>query len=346
MGSCFRIHKEREEEERNFLENGGLLLEELITSFNGRSNPFRLFSKQELKRATKNYHQDGLLHQDGLHKWYKGTYEDRAISVKKLIVGYAPQKDIGWCINEVVVASHMNNHKNVLKLLGCCLETQAPTLVFEFAANGCLSYHIFEEELSPSYLSWESRLRIATEIADAVAYLHNGTSKLIVHRAINSYTILLDEHYVAKLFEFRLSISIPLGQTHVDGNLSSWYIGSIAPESNGTWRFTEKSDVYSYGVVLFEILTGKRVLNILKEIYGVVESSSWQVNRSFILADDNENDIRVYLRANIVKGNTEQLMACAELAIRCVKVNPEERPSMIEAAKELRRISRFQHDSL
>ncbi|KAF8391923.1 hypothetical protein HHK36_022263 [Tetracentron sinense] len=202
----------------------------------------------------------------------------------------------------------MNSHKNVLKLLGCCLETEIPMLVFEFAVGGCLSDHIYENPI----LSWESRLRIATEIADAVAYLHYGTSKPIIHRDIKSTNIFLDQHYVAKLFKFRLSISIPLGQTHVDGNLSSWYIGSIAPESNGTWRFTEKSDVYSFGLVL-----------------------------SFILADDNEEDIRVYLRANIVKGNTQQLMACAQLAIRCVKVNPEERPSMIEAANELRRISRL-----
>ncbi|KAF8391927.1 hypothetical protein HHK36_022267 [Tetracentron sinense] len=331
MWSCFRIPKEREEAERHFLENGALLLKELITSFNGISNPFRSFSEKVLKRATKNYHQDGFLHQDLAYKLYKGTYEDRSISVKKFTEEFS-QEYIGWCVKEVAVASKMSNHKNVLKLLGCCLETQVPTLVYEFAANGCLSDHIYEEELSPSYLSWESRLRIATEIADAVAYLHNGTSKPIIHRDIKSNNIFLDQHYVAKLFDFGLSISIPLGQTHVDADVTGTS-AFMAPELVPTGRYTEKSDVYSFGMVLFEILTGKTASDISKEFYNVQVFDEVEV--------EIEKNKRLYLEANVVKGNTEQLMACTELTIRCVKWNPDERPWMMEAAKELRRIRMF-----
>ncbi|KAF8391925.1 hypothetical protein HHK36_022265 [Tetracentron sinense] len=352
MWSCFRIHKESGEKKRHLLENGGLLLEELITSFNGRSNPFRSFSKQELKRATNNYNQDGIMDEDRFYKWYKGTSEDRAILVKKFI-SFASQEYIGQCIKDVVVASKMSNHNNVLKLLGCCLETEVPTLVYEFAGSGSLHQKIYEEELGPSkknpqILSWESRLRIATEIADAVAYLHLGTSQPIIHRDIQSHNILLEEHYVAKLTDFGHSISIPLGKTHVVADLSSFYIEFLAPESKPIWRFTEKSDVYSFGVLFSEILTGKRVVDILKEVYGVrvcdqLENSCQLPNSEVLLAEDNEEDIRVYLKANILTGNTEQLMACAQLAIRCVKWNPDERPSMMEAAKELRRIRRFQN---
>ncbi|KAF8391962.1 hypothetical protein HHK36_022302 [Tetracentron sinense] len=344
MWSCFRLPKDREKEEeefrffrrkakeKHFLENGGLLLEEMIKSFDGRPNPIRSFSQKELQRATNNYHQDGVLHQQHWsYKLYKGTYEDRPIWVKKFPANAPWGYIMELYINEVAVASQMSNHKNVLKLLGCCLETQVPTLVYEFAANGCLSNHIFaangclsdhifEEELSPSkknsqLLSWESKLRIATEIADAVAYLHKGTSKSIVHRLIISRNILLDQHYVAKLFNLGYSISIPLGETHVDANRMGNF-ATTAPESAYTGRYTEKSDVYSFGVILYEILTGKRILNA--------------------------EDIRLYLKDNIVKGNTKQLMACAELVVRCVDMNMEERPSMMEAAKELRRIARFQ----
>ncbi|KAF8391928.1 hypothetical protein HHK36_022268 [Tetracentron sinense] len=336
MWSCFRIPKEREEAERHFLENGALLLEEMITSFNGRSNPIRSFSKKELDRATNNYHHDGLLHQGGFYKLYKGTYEDRVISVKKF-KGHTPQIYIGECINEVAVASNMSNHNNVLKLMGCCLETEIPILVYEFAASGRLSDYIYEKELSPS--SIESKLRIATEIADAIAYLHNGTSKSIIHRDIKPQNILLDQHNVAKLFEFGLSISIPLGETHVDVAVVYGTYLFIAPESASTGRYTEKSDVYSFGMTLFEILTGKKVRNILDEVHGTSELDEEEVI-------DIEKNFRLYLEANIVKGNTEQLMACAELAIRCIKVNLEERPSMMEAAKELRMIRRFQYDSL
>ncbi|KAF8391938.1 hypothetical protein HHK36_022278 [Tetracentron sinense] len=313
--------------EIHFLENGARLLEEMITSFDGRSQPIRSFSKQELEKATNNYQQDGVLHHYWCYKLYKGTYEGRAISVKKFTES-ATQKYIGMYINEVAIASQMSNHKNVLKLLGCCLETQVPTLVYEFAASGRLSDHIFEKNLSRSkenqvLLSWESKVRIAMEIADAVAYLHNGTSKTIIHRDINFDTIYLDQHYVAKLFDFGLSVWIPLGQRHVDADLVGTF-GYTAPESLSTGRYTEKSDVYNFGVVLFEILTGKRIIDICT----------------------NEQDIRVYMKANILKGNTEQSMACAELAMRCMEFNPEERPSMMEAAKELTRIRRFQHDSL
>ncbi|KAF8376692.1 hypothetical protein HHK36_031640 [Tetracentron sinense] len=308
----------------------------MITSFDGRPSPICSFSKKELERATNNYHQDGVLHQGWSYKMYKGTYKDRAISVKKFKLD-GPGEYIGEYINEVAVASQMGKHKNVLKLLGCCLETEIPTLVYEFAAGGRLYDHIFEEELSPSYLSWEIRLRIATEIADAVAYLHTSLSKPIVHRVINSRTIFLDQNYVAKLFEFGFSISIPLGETHVCADVVG-YFGFTAPESDFTRRYTEKSDVYSFGVVLFEILTGKRVYDIIMEVYGDVENSG------YILVDDDEKDIKLYLKTKILKGNIEQLMACAELAIRCIKMNPEERPSMMEAAKELRRIRRYDEE--
>ncbi|KAF8391937.1 hypothetical protein HHK36_022277 [Tetracentron sinense] len=289
MWSCFRILEQREEE-RPFLENGALLLEELITSFDSRSNPIRSFSKKELERATKNYDQHGVFHQDWSYKLYKGTYEDCAIAVKKFTSNDAPQRYIGWCINEVAVASQMNNHKNVLKLLGCCLETQVPTLVYGFATSGRLCDHIFVEELSPSYLPWES------------------------------------------------------SETQVDSDVVVGYIWFVAPESVSTGRYTEKSDVHSFGVVLFEILTGKKVRDIVKEVYGVpeldlFESSSRSVNSFALLVHNYEKNIREYLKDSIVKGNTEQLMVCAELAIRCIKMNPEKRSSMMEAAKELRRIT-------
>ncbi|KAF8394147.1 hypothetical protein HHK36_020353 [Tetracentron sinense] len=110
--------------------------------------------------------------------------------------------------------------------------------------------------------------------------------------------------------------------------------GYTDPESLHTRRYTEKSEVYNFGVVLFEILTRKMVSKIVQEVNGVT-------NCDFLSAGDNEDDIREYLKTNIVKGNTEQLMACTELDFRCIKMNPEERPLMMEAAKELRRFQQY-----
>ncbi|KAF8391950.1 hypothetical protein HHK36_022290 [Tetracentron sinense] len=120
-------------------------------------------------------------------------------------------------------------------------------------------------------------------------------------------------------FEFGLSISIPLGKTYVVEDVVRESAGVIAPKSISTRRYTEKSDVYSFGMLLFEILIGRTVFDGIK------------------------NGVRMYLSSI---RNREKLMAFGELAFRCVKINPEERPSMMEAAKERRRIRRLQHDSL
>ncbi|XP_042475556.1 non-functional pseudokinase ZED1-like isoform X2 [Macadamia integrifolia] len=342
----FRFLKGRTEEESLMLENGGRISEELISSFGGKSTLFRTFSKQELQIATNNYPQDGVLHSDLTYKLYKGTLENREISVKRFTEVDA-ERYIHWYINEFAVASQMNHHKHVLKLLGCCLETQVPTLVYEFAENGDLSDHIYEKLELPSKhhspLTWDNRLRIATEVADAITYLHTGTSKPIIHREIKPRNIFLGKNFAAKLFEFGLSISIPLGETHVESEVVG-SIGFIDPEAVSTGRFTEKSDVYSFGGVLLEILTGRRVRHIFEEVFEGVPGS-YQAEQLMNLKDskytvmDHENDLERYLKRNILKEkNREQLMACAELALKCVKVNPEERPTMMEVAYELRRI--------
>ncbi|XP_043720834.1 wall-associated receptor kinase-like 8 [Telopea speciosissima] len=221
-------------------------------------------------------------------------------------------------ITEVVVGLQMNNHKNVLKLLGCCLETPAPTLVFKFAENGCLSDHIYEKE---EELSWKSRLRIAIEVADAISYLHTGTSRPIIHRNIKPSNIFLDKHFGAKLTEFGYSVSIPPGETYVE-TLALGTLGYLDPVYLETSKCTVKSDVFSFALVLFEILDH---------------------------SDDDDDDytygaagIWRYFTVQILKeGNDyEQKMACAELARRCMARNPEERPTMVEVAYELRRIQK------
>ncbi|XP_043690695.1 non-functional pseudokinase ZED1-like [Telopea speciosissima] len=347
----FRFLKGRTDEESFMLENGGRILEELISSFGGKSTPFRNFSKQELQIATNNYAQDGVLHSDLTYKLYKGTLENREISVKWFTKNDA-ESFIHWYINELAVASQMNHQKHVLKLLGCCLETQVPTLVYEFAENGDLSDHIYEKLEAPSkhhpLLTWDNRLRIATEVADAITYLHKGTSKPIIHREIKPRNIFLGKNFVAKLFEFGLSISIPLGETYVESEVVG-SIGFIAPEAFSTGRFTEKTDVYSFGCVLLEILTGRRVNHIFEEVFDGENDTELLVEQNGKDCDTvmkTENDLERYLKANILRErNREQSMACAELALKCVKVNPEGRPTMMKVAYELRRIKGIQPTS-
>ncbi|GMN36313.1 hypothetical protein TIFTF001_005917 [Ficus carica] len=143
---------------------------------------------------------------------YKGTHEDRETSVKKFTADR--DDELERIANEVAIASRMSNHKNVLKLLGCCLEIELPLLISEFPTMGNLSNHIYKPK--DDQLPWEHKLRIISGMANAVAYLHHCLSKTIIHRNIKPGSIFSDQNYAAKLFDFQDALPIPEGEAHVE----------------------------------------------------------------------------------------------------------------------------------
>nr|POE54630.1 wall-associated receptor kinase 2 [Quercus suber] len=311
--------------EKFFQQNGGLLLQQKLSNRKGSVEASKIYSADEIKKATNNYDESRVLGQGGYGIVYKGILPDnKVIAIKKSKIGN--QIQIEQFINEINVLTQIN-HRNVVKLLGCCLETEVPLLVYEFITKGTLSDHIHDKSLS-SILSWEKRLKIAAETAGALAYLHSATSVPIIHRDVKAANILLDDNFTAKVSDFGASRLVPLDQTQLN-TLVQGTFGYLDPEYFHTSQLTEKSDVYSFGVVLAELLTGKMALSFDRP----------EIDRNlamcFVSAVKDDRLVQILEDSIVNEGNIEELKEVANLAKRCLKVTSEDRPSMKEVAMEL-----------
>ncbi|KAJ0520862.1 putative protein kinase RLK-Pelle-WAK family [Helianthus annuus] len=309
--------------EQFFEQNGGVLLEEKLKT-TGRS-VMKIFQVEELKEATNNYAEDNILGKGGNGTVYKGTLPDtRLVAIKKSQRLDQGQRD--QFINEMVILAQIN-HKNVVQLLGCCLETDVPMLAYEYVSNDTLYRHIHKTS-GKGRLSWDSRLRIAHESAGALAFLHNDARMSVIHRDVKSTNILLDDNYTAKIADFGASRLVPLGHDEVT-TLVQGTIGYLDPEYFHTGHLTDKSDVYSFGVVLVELLTGKKTID--------PERGAQDTNlATHFLKAKKENRLLEILDQQVVKEATgEQLKATCDMVCRCLNQVGGSRPSMKDVAMEL-----------
>jgi len=242
-----------------------------------------------------------------------------AIKKSKIVV----QKEISEFINEVVVLSQVN-HRNVVKLLGCCLETEVPLLVYEFISNGTLYQHLHVE--GPISLPWDDRMRIAMEVARALSYLHSATSMPVFHRDIKSSNILLDDSLVAKVSDFGASRYIPIDKTGITTAVQGT-IGYLDPEYYYTGRLTDKSDVFSFGVLLVELLTRKKPF-----VYRTDDGDGLVSHFVSLLT---EGKLVELIDPQIIKDEDGEVFEVAILAAMCTKLRREDRPTMREAEMRL-----------
>ncbi|KAG4147731.1 hypothetical protein ERO13_D05G241150v2, partial [Gossypium hirsutum] len=285
--------------QQNFQQNGGILLREQL-------------SKRE----------DRIVGRGGQGTVYKGILSDgRSVAIKKSIIG--DQSQVQQFINEVIVLSQIN-HRNGVKLLGCCLETQVPLLVYEYVRNGTLFHHL-HNAAHASVISWEARLKIATEAAEALSYLHSAASPPIIHRDVKLTNILLDENYIAKVSDFGASRLVPSNKAQIT-TLVQGTLGYLDPEYFHTSQLTEKSDVYSFGVVLIELLTGLEAISF--------ERPEHERNLClyFVSVMKEERLLDIIDKRVLNDKSIEQLKEAANLARRCVRLKGEERPTMKEVA--------------
>ncbi|KAK4265727.1 hypothetical protein QN277_026744 [Acacia crassicarpa] len=309
-----------------FEQNGGNYMLQQLYQQQGHTNRTKIFTEDELKIATNNFDESRILGRGGQGTVYKGLLPDKMqVAIKKSRVGGDPRQ-IKDFISEVVVLSQIN-HRNVVKLFGCCLETEVPLLVYEFVDNGTLLDHI-DPLKNEHFLSWETRLRIAAETAGAISYLHSSASIPIIHRDIKSTNILLDYTHRAKVSDFGASRLVPLNETQVTTMVQGTW-GYLDPEYLLTGQLDEKSDVYSFGVVLVELLTGNKAV----EFNRPEEQRNLAMYFASSMKEDNLWEI---LDKRVLdQKNAEQVKEVAFLAKKCIRVNREERPTMREVAMEL-----------
>ncbi|XP_076951805.1 putative wall-associated receptor kinase-like 16 [Bidens hawaiensis] len=311
--------------EKYFEQNGGVLLKQK-NNVQGAHEAMTLFSPEDLLKATNGYSQEHIIGRGAYGVVYKGVLSDmRVVAVKKSKVVDATQAE--QFINEVLILTQVI-HRNVVKLLGCCLEEEVPILVYEFISNNTLFHHIHYRQGGMSWLSWEHRLRIAVEAASALAYLHSETIMPIVHRDVKSSNILLDSKYTVKISDFGASRLVPLDHEQVT-TLIQGTLGYLDPEYYHTSELTEKSDVYSFGVVLAELITGKRPI-------GVDRANKEKNLATYFVNSVNENRLYTILEPRILReGSLDQLQAVGDLVKRCLNLQGGDRPTMKEVAVEL-----------
>nr|XP_043631074.1 wall-associated receptor kinase-like 1 [Erigeron canadensis] len=315
----------KRQREKLFKRNGGLLLKQQEATHAGLVDKTILFTSKELEMATDHYNDNRILGRGGQGTVYKGMLSDgRIVAIKKSKI--VNESQLEQFINEVVILSQVN-HRNVVKLLGCCLETEVPLLVSEFISNGTL-YNFIQDDTGEPPISLHMRIQIATEVAGALSYLHSATSIPIYHRDIKTTNILLDEKYRAKVSDFGTSRFVSIGQTHLT-TLVKGTFGYFDPEYFQSSQFTEKSDVYSFGVVLLELLTREKPISLTR--FGEHRNLATH----FMFAMEEGREMSIFDPMLVNEDSKGELLAIANLAQRCLNSKGKNRPTMKEVAIEL-----------
>ncbi|TYI01308.1 hypothetical protein ES332_A11G192100v1 [Gossypium tomentosum] len=290
-----------------------------------------VISIQVLRNVTNNFSEENILGQGGFGVVYKGELHDGTkIAVKRMESGVISGKGSTEFMSEIAVLTKVR-HRHLVALLGYCLDGNEKLLVYEYMPQGTLSRHIFnweEEGLKP--LEWTKRLTIALDVARGVEYLHGLAHQSFIHRDLKPSNILLGDDMRAKVADFGLVRLAPEGKASIETRIAGTF-GYLAPEYAVTGRVTTKVDVFSFGVILMELITGRKALDESQpeeSIHLVTWFKRMHINKdSFRKAIDPTIDLNEETLASI--------STVAELAGHCCAREPYQRPDMGHAVNVL-----------
>ncbi|KAL6640380.1 hypothetical protein ACP70R_021503 [Stipagrostis hirtigluma subsp. patula] len=302
--------------------------EDLVWIMEGNiSSEFSSFDFAQLQEATGNFSNENKLGQGGFGPVYKGKLPHGVeIAVKRLST--CSGQGLIEFKNEVQLIAKLQ-HANLVRLLGCCSEGDEKILVYEYLPNKSLDFFIFDKLEKRAQLDWKKRLAIIEGIAHGLLYLHKHSRLRVIHRDLKASNILLDENMNPKISDF--GIAKIFSSNDVEGNTNRVVgtYGYMAPEYASEGLFSIKSDVFSFGVLLLEIVSGKRnsrfhrnggFLNLLGYAWQLWEEGRWQelVDTSLVNEDCSS-----------------ELFKCINIALLCVQENAVDRPNMWDIIRML-----------
>ncbi|KAB2011977.1 hypothetical protein ES319_D09G057100v1 [Gossypium barbadense] len=289
-----------------------------------------LFTYKELGEATNNFDSNKELGDGGFGTVYYGKLRDgRAVAIKRLYENN--YKRVEQFMNEVWILTNLH-HRNLVSLYGCTSRhSRELLLVYEYVSNGTVADHLHGQRAKPGALSWSIRLDIAIETADALSYLHAFKT---IHRDVKTNNILLDNNFTVKVADFGLSRLFPSNVTHVS-TAPQGTPGYVDPEYHQCYQLTEKSDVFSFGVVLVELISSKPAVDITRHRHEI-NLSNMAINKIqnralHELVDPSlgfESDYKV----------RKMITGVAEVAFQCLQNEKEMRPTMARVLEALKGI--------
>ncbi|XVE88512.1 hypothetical protein DITRI_Ditri19aG0075100 [Diplodiscus trichospermus] len=257
------------------------------------------FSYSELKAATEGFSPSNKLGEGGFGAVYKGSLADgRAVAAKQLTV--ASHQGKSQFIAEVATISAVQ-HRNLVKLYGCCIEGKRHLLVYEYLENKSLDQALFGR--SNLHLDWPTRFNICLATARGLAYLHEESNPRIVHRDIKASNILLDAELCPKISDFGLAKLYDDNKTHISTRVAGTF-GYLTPEYAMRGHLTEKVDVFGFGIVALEILSGRPN------------------------SDNSLKDDKIYLLEWAIEFDENEALRVVRVALMCTQGSPTMRPPM------------------
>ncbi|XP_061339259.1 probable receptor-like protein kinase At1g80640 [Gastrolobium bilobum] len=286
-----------------------------------KNSSVAIFDFQLLESATNNFCKSNIMGETGSRIVYRARFDEHfEVAVKKADSDADREFE-----NEVSWLSKIR-HQNIIKLLGYCIHGESRFLVYELMENGSLETQLHGPNIRSS-LSWYLRLRIAVDVARALEYLHEHCNPPVVHRDLKSSNVLLDSNFNAKLSDFGLAISS--GVQHKNMKMSGT-LGYVAPEYISHGKLTDKSDVYAFGVVLLELLTGRKPMENMS-------SNQYQSLVSWAMPQLTDRTKLPSILDPFIRNTMDlkHLYQVAAVAVLCVQPEPSYRPLITDVLHSL-----------